>query len=158
MRFGESVIGCCEDSTVPALVRDAHVLPIWEGTTDVLALDALRAAAGGDALAALLADARERAMRAAAAPAVAAPAAAVAAAAARVERAYAEAPDAASAEARARALALGLARVVACAQLCAQGAWAAAGGDGRTARAAGRLAQRGLAPEDGPPPLELAEP
>src|SRR5690606_11602564 len=27
---------------IPLLLRDAHVLPIWEGTTNVLALDALR--------------------------------------------------------------------------------------------------------------------
>ncbi|HEX5689561.1 MAG TPA: hypothetical protein VFX76_06145 [Roseiflexaceae bacterium] len=35
------------------LLRDSQVLPIWEGTTNVLALDALRALAGGAALAAL---------------------------------------------------------------------------------------------------------
>jgi len=34
--------GYVEDTGLPALVRDAHVLPIWEGTTNVLALDALR--------------------------------------------------------------------------------------------------------------------
>jgi alkylation response protein AidB-like acyl-CoA dehydrogenase len=41
--------GYVEDTGLPMLLRDAHVLPIWEGTTNVLALDTLRAvdAAGG---------------------------------------------------------------------------------------------------------------
>ncbi|HVS27621.1 MAG TPA: acyl-CoA dehydrogenase family protein [Burkholderiales bacterium] len=41
--------GYVEDTGVPTLLRDAQVFPIWEGTTNVLALDTLRAvqAAGG---------------------------------------------------------------------------------------------------------------
>jgi len=35
--------GYVEDTGLPILLRDAQVLPIWEGTTNVLALDALRA-------------------------------------------------------------------------------------------------------------------
>ncbi len=35
--------GYVEDTGLPALLRDAQVLPIWEGTTNVLALDLLRA-------------------------------------------------------------------------------------------------------------------
>jgi alkylation response protein AidB-like acyl-CoA dehydrogenase len=35
--------GYVEDTGLPALLRDAQVLPIWEGTTNVLSLDALRA-------------------------------------------------------------------------------------------------------------------
>jgi alkylation response protein AidB-like acyl-CoA dehydrogenase len=35
--------GYVEDTGIPALLRDTQVLPIWEGTTNVLALDALRA-------------------------------------------------------------------------------------------------------------------
>ena len=35
--------GYVEDTGLPALLRDAHVLPIWEGTTNVLALEAVRA-------------------------------------------------------------------------------------------------------------------
>jgi len=35
--------GYVEDTGLPTLLRDAQVLPIWEGTTNVLALDALRA-------------------------------------------------------------------------------------------------------------------
>jgi acyl-CoA dehydrogenase len=36
--------GYIEESPLPRLLRDAQVLPIWEGTTNVLVLDALRAA------------------------------------------------------------------------------------------------------------------
>lgn len=41
--------GYIEDTGIPALLRDAQVLAIWEGTTNVLALDTLRAidAVGG---------------------------------------------------------------------------------------------------------------
>jgi alkylation response protein AidB-like acyl-CoA dehydrogenase len=45
--------GYVEDSGIPLLLRDAQVFPIWEGTTNVLSLDTLRALAGGQALSAL---------------------------------------------------------------------------------------------------------
>ena len=46
--------GYVEDTGVPVLLRDAQVLSIWEGTTNVLSLDALRTALkDGDALASL---------------------------------------------------------------------------------------------------------
>lgn len=35
--------GYVEDTGIPRLLRDAQVLPIWEGTTNVLSLDVLRA-------------------------------------------------------------------------------------------------------------------
>jgi acyl-CoA dehydrogenase len=35
--------GYIEDTGLPVVLRDSQVLPIWEGTTNVLALDALRA-------------------------------------------------------------------------------------------------------------------
>jgi alkylation response protein AidB-like acyl-CoA dehydrogenase len=35
--------GYVEDTGLPALLRDSQVLPIWEGTTNVLSLDTLRA-------------------------------------------------------------------------------------------------------------------
>jgi hypothetical protein len=38
--------GYVEDTGLPVLLRDAQVLPIWEGTTNVLALDTLRASQG----------------------------------------------------------------------------------------------------------------
>ncbi|MDX1620147.1 MAG: acyl-CoA dehydrogenase family protein, partial [Nitriliruptorales bacterium] len=42
--------GYIEDTHLPVLLRDAQVLPIWEGTTNVLSLDALRALQREDAL------------------------------------------------------------------------------------------------------------
>ncbi len=42
--------GYIEDTGLPRLLRDAQVLPIWEGTTNVLALDVLRALAKGAGL------------------------------------------------------------------------------------------------------------
>jgi hypothetical protein len=45
--------GYVEDTGLPALLRDAQVFPIWEGTTNVLSLDVLRVLAGGDAFDAL---------------------------------------------------------------------------------------------------------
>jgi hypothetical protein len=45
--------GYVEDTGIPSLLRDAQVFSIWEGTTNVLALDALRALQSGKALAAL---------------------------------------------------------------------------------------------------------
>ena len=49
--------GYVEDTGLPVLLRDAQVLSIWEGTTNVLSLDALRTALkDGDALASLRAE------------------------------------------------------------------------------------------------------
>jgi alkylation response protein AidB-like acyl-CoA dehydrogenase len=39
--------GYVEDTGIPRLLRDAQVLPIWEGTTNVLSLDVLRAIVAG---------------------------------------------------------------------------------------------------------------
>jgi hypothetical protein len=47
--------GYVEDTGLPALLRDTQVLPIWEGTTNVLALDLLRALAVTDGPAPILA-------------------------------------------------------------------------------------------------------
>ncbi|MBL90442.1 MAG: acyl-CoA dehydrogenase [Myxococcales bacterium] len=41
--------GYMEDNHLPVLLRDAQVLPIWEGTTNVLSLDALRSIQKDDA-------------------------------------------------------------------------------------------------------------
>jgi len=48
--------GYVEDTGLPRLLRDAQVLAIWEGTTNVLALDVLRAEAKDGALTAALKD------------------------------------------------------------------------------------------------------
>jgi len=45
--------GYVEDTGLPMLLRDAQVLPIWEGTTNVLSLDLLRALEGAGGLAVL---------------------------------------------------------------------------------------------------------
>ena len=45
--------GYVEDTGIPMLLRDAQVFPIWEGTTNVLALDACRAIGAQAAMAAL---------------------------------------------------------------------------------------------------------
>jgi alkylation response protein AidB-like acyl-CoA dehydrogenase len=42
--------GYVEDTGLPMLLRDSQVLPIWEGTTNVLALDALRALGDAESL------------------------------------------------------------------------------------------------------------
>jgi alkylation response protein AidB-like acyl-CoA dehydrogenase len=42
--------GYVEDTGLPKLLRDAQVLPIWEGTTNILSLDALRAIEKEDTL------------------------------------------------------------------------------------------------------------
>lgn len=53
--------GYVEDTGLPRLLRDAQVLPIWEGTTNVLSLDLLRAEAKDGAFSAVLADLASRA-------------------------------------------------------------------------------------------------
>lgn len=35
-------LGYLEDSHIPKILRDAQVLPIWEGTTNILSFDMLR--------------------------------------------------------------------------------------------------------------------
>jgi acyl-CoA dehydrogenase len=47
--------GYVEDTGLPMLLRDSQVLPIWEGTTNVLALDTLRAIGATKSIAPLLA-------------------------------------------------------------------------------------------------------
>jgi putative acyl-CoA dehydrogenase len=52
--------GYVEDTGIPRLLRDAQVLSIWEGTTNVLSLDTLRAVGRVDALGAWTTDIRRR--------------------------------------------------------------------------------------------------
>jgi len=52
--------GYLEDTGMPRLLRDAQVLSIWEGTTNILSLDALRAMERGDVLAEWASDVRRR--------------------------------------------------------------------------------------------------
>lgn len=53
--------GYIESTHVPLLLRDAQVLPIWEGTTNILSLDALRAVRRDDTLPAFVAEVRRAA-------------------------------------------------------------------------------------------------
>lgn len=55
--------GYVEDTGLPQLLRDAQVLPIWEGTTNVLSLDTLRAMQRDDALTPYLDDIRDHVER-----------------------------------------------------------------------------------------------
>ena len=138
-------VGYCEDSGMPALVRDTHVMPIWEGTTNVLSLDLLRAEQRSGALTALIADASDMAQRAESSEVVSGAARGVRSAIELITtRVGALATDLELAQAEARSMALSVARIYACALLCAQGAWAATSGDGTTALAASRLVERGL--------------
>jgi putative acyl-CoA dehydrogenase len=52
--------GYVEDTGIPRLLRDAQVLSIWEGTTNILSLDVLRAMGRTDAFADWTSDVRRR--------------------------------------------------------------------------------------------------
>jgi hypothetical protein len=147
-------VGYCEDSRIPTLVRNTHVIPIWEGTTNVLALDFLRASQRSGVLDALVGDARA-CLDASLHPSVAEAATMTRAALEELER-RADHQDVDRAQAEARGLAMGLAASYACARLCLQGSWAAERGDLRTAATASRLAARGLLAPLAPSHLELA--
>lgn len=153
--------GYVEDTGLPRLLRDAQVLPIWEGTTNVLSLDTLRVIGGRDgqaALASLLADARAKATDAtrktAGNPSIARASEHVAAATSQLERRLAEA-TALSPEGWqrvARRLALSLARTYAAALLCDLGAHALTTHEDATlAHAAARFARRPLVELEMPP-------
>jgi acyl-CoA dehydrogenase len=140
-------VGYCEDSTIPALVRNTHVLTIWEGTTTVLALDFLRAISLSDGLDVLLSDAGAAADEAAAGPETAETASAVRNALRTIGQKQKElTEDQVVAHAFARTLAIGVATTYAAGLLARQGLWAARRGDGRTAAIAARLVARGLLP------------
>ncbi|HET8540844.1 MAG TPA: acyl-CoA dehydrogenase family protein [Anaeromyxobacter sp.] len=144
--------GYVEDTGLPRLLRDAQVLPIWEGTTNVLALDALRALAEEGAAEALAAE-LEAQLGAARDPSLGPVVAAVRAAEDHA-RAFLAAPAGAAArEAGARRLALTLGRALEGALLAAHAQWCLDAGRGRRALAAARrLARSGLDLLDAPEP------
>jgi alkylation response protein AidB-like acyl-CoA dehydrogenase len=116
--------GYVEDTGLPVFLRDAQVLPIWEGTTNVLSLDVLRAAAREEVLSAFFASARRRLGALAATPL----ADAARAVGEHLDRIAAWWPAAREAgtevtEAGARRYALALAAVAAAIPLAEQGAW-----------------------------------
>jgi hypothetical protein len=149
-------VGYCEDSGIPILVRNTHVLPIWEGTTNVLSLDFLRAAARSGALEAVLNDIRATVGPLQDDAAVGRVASFLFTTTDALEEMVREVTaDVDVAQANARSIALSLATTYAASRLCAQGAWAAARGDGRTAATAERMIERGLLVSRGPNHLEL---
>jgi len=140
--------GYIEDTGLPRLLRDAQVLPIWEGTTNVLSLDVLRALEKTNALSAFLMDARERLATVNAAGSLQAAAAPVSHALGAIEsfadRLAGEGRD--FAEAHARAFAYGVARTTIGLLLLEYAAWTvAATGDREAVAAAARWCERPLA-------------
>ncbi len=132
--------GYIEDTGLPQLLRDAQVYPIWEGTTNVLSLDSLRALAG-DGLGALRTvcagwlDGNDDLHAASAVRQTLD-------AAARWLDQHAAARD--TLEAGARGLAFTLARCAAAALLARQATWSGRHGDRRPAAALRRFVGHGL--------------
>lgn len=139
--------GYVEDTGLPRLLRDAQVLAIWEGTTNVLSLDVLRVLSRGDALGAFDAAVARRVERVAS-PALMDSAARVEAARRAIGGAAARfRGDPEGAEAGARAFAFALARTFAGALLLEHAEWSLhAGGGERDAALARRWCARDLAP------------
>jgi alkylation response protein AidB-like acyl-CoA dehydrogenase len=136
--------GYVEDTGLPRLLRDAQVLPIWEGTTNVLSLDVVRLLVRGEGMTAI-----EREVAARVAPALpqCASAAGAATNAVRHARAWLEESQRLgqdALESGARRLALTLGRSLELALLVDHAAWADARGDRRPAAAARRLARSGI--------------
>ena len=138
--------GYVEDTGLPRILADAQVLPIWEGTTNVLSLDTLRALAKGGALEALQAEVE--ACTQTRDPGLAGPVAAARAAVAHATKwigGSLGSPDALEAGARRFALTLG--RALECALLTGHAAWCAEtrhAAAPRLAAAARRFAANGV--------------
>ncbi len=144
-------IECCggagyvEDTGLPRVLADAQVLPIWEGTTNVLSVDTLRALAKGGAMAAVQGEVLEH-LAAATDAGLAAPRRAAEQALAHALAWSQQAMSApAMLEAGARRLALTLGRTLELAYLCHHAQWCLDHGrGGRTAAAARRFAHAGV--------------
>jgi alkylation response protein AidB-like acyl-CoA dehydrogenase len=134
--------GYVEDTGLPRLLRDSQVLPIWEGTTNVLSLDLLRAVGKSGTIAPLEREVGRRVEHAhdsACAQAGRKALEAVAHARAWLEAAAVKGPPALEAGARRFTLTLG--RALELALLVDHAAWAAGKGDPRPAAAARRFAR-----------------
>ncbi|HSD90448.1 MAG TPA: acyl-CoA dehydrogenase family protein [Kofleriaceae bacterium] len=137
--------GYIEDTGLPRILADAQVLPIWEGTTNVLSLDTLRALGKGGAFEAIGAEI-ERCCAAATDPGLAKPVevtrAAFKHAGAWIQEAM---PHAERLEAGARRFAMTLGRSLELALLSAHAQWCIDHGQGpRLAAAARRFAMNGV--------------
>lgn len=135
--------GYVEDTGIPTLLRDAQVLPIWEGTTNVLSLDTLRALESIGSVAPLKAE-FQRCARAIEAPTLREPMAVAI-------RAFRDAVvwlqdalgDEDAMQAGARRFALTIGKALELALTCRHAQWALHNDqDGRSAAAAERLAAR----------------
>lgn len=115
--------GYVEDTGLPRVLADAQVLPIWEGTTNVLSLDTLRALAKGASRDALEADARAAAAAVTAGELTPAMAVAQAALARAFAWAAATASQPAALEAGARRFALTLGRALELTYLAEHAQW-----------------------------------
>jgi alkylation response protein AidB-like acyl-CoA dehydrogenase len=135
--------GYVEDTGLPRLLRDAQVLPIWEGTTNVLALEALRALAADGAADALAAEFRGLAATATD-PALREPVEGALRAAERA-RAFLSSADAPAREAGARGVAATLARALEVLLLASHAQWCLDARRGpRAVAASRRLARCGV--------------
>ncbi|MDB4956700.1 MAG: acyl-CoA dehydrogenase domain protein [Myxococcales bacterium] len=137
--------GYVEDTGLPRILADAQVLPIWEGTTNVLSLDTLRALGKGGALEAITAEV-EGNCAAATDRGLARPIEAARAALRHATAWVVEAmPQPDRLEAGARRFALTLGRTLELALLCRHAQWCLDHGHGpRTAAAARRFAMNGV--------------
>ena len=139
--------GYVEDTGLPRLLADAQVLPIWEGTTNVLSLDTLRALAkDASSFEAVSNEIRKACGEAKDAGLQAPAAAAIAGLASAQEWLAAANSDKAELEAGARRFALTLGRCVELAFMCQHAQWVAdsTGEAGRAGAAARRFATAGV--------------
>jgi len=138
--------GYLEDTGLPELLRDGQVLAIWEGTTNVLALEAYRAVLRADALPVALEEIRRRAAGVAH-PSLREPAGVALRAADHLEAWWAQAGARGGwlHEAGARGFALTLGRTLALALQLEHADWGIAHErDARAAEAARRFARLGI--------------
>jgi hypothetical protein len=137
--------GYVEDTGLPTLLRDSQVLSIWEGTTNVLSLDVLRAMGSGG-IGPIVQECR-RLLAGVTDDALSRPVRAVHDALAHADAWLVGAMQAGrpALEADARRFALTLGRAMEVALLCRHARWSAsAEGDPRPAAAARRLAANGI--------------
>lgn len=139
--------GYVEDTGLPTILRDAQVLPIWEGTTNVLALDVLRALGSADTAMQVFRAEVDRCLAEIRSPKLGDSVALVRAALAHAESwlATARKEGQATLEAGARRFALSLGRIIELALLIDQAQWSEEhAGDGRAIAAARRFAGSGI--------------
>jgi hypothetical protein len=149
-------VGYCEDSTIPALVRNTHVQSIWEGTTNVLSLDLLRAEARSGSVEALLGDIEQTIGPLGGDSAVSETVSSIKRAVGELRDRWTRMEDEDIAQLNARSFAMSLGATYACARLCAQAAWASKRGHTETAKIAERMAQRGLVAPVAPSDTSIA--